>query len=34
VSRRAGQLHAGTLIGVAQTGKERMPDLPAVADFT
>ena len=33
VSSTAGQLHAGTLIGVAQTGKERMPDFPAVPTF-
>ena len=33
VSSTAGQLHAGTLIGVAQTGKERMPDFPTVPTF-
>ena len=33
VSSTAGQLHAGTLIGVAQTGKDRMPDFPAVPTF-
>jgi tripartite-type tricarboxylate transporter receptor subunit TctC len=30
VSSTAGHLHAGTLVGIAQTGKERMPDFPAV----
>jgi tripartite-type tricarboxylate transporter receptor subunit TctC len=33
VSSTAGQLHAGTLIGVVQTGKERMPDFPTVPTF-
>src|SRR5258706_156588 len=33
VSSTAGQLHAGTLIGVAQTGKDRMPDFPTVPTF-
>jgi tripartite-type tricarboxylate transporter receptor subunit TctC len=33
VSSTAGQLHAGTLIGVAQTGKERMSDFPTVPTF-
>ena len=33
VSSTAGQLHAGTLIGLAHTGKERMPDFPGVPTF-
>jgi tripartite-type tricarboxylate transporter receptor subunit TctC len=33
VSSTAGQLHSGTLIGVVQTGKERMPDFPTVPTF-
>jgi tripartite-type tricarboxylate transporter receptor subunit TctC len=33
VSSTAGHLHAGTLVGIAQTGKERMPDFPTVPTF-
>jgi tripartite-type tricarboxylate transporter receptor subunit TctC len=34
VSSTSAQLKAGTLTGVAQTGKERMTDFPAVPTFT
>jgi tripartite-type tricarboxylate transporter receptor subunit TctC len=34
VSSTAAQLKAGTLLGLAQTGKTRMPDYPAVPTFT
>jgi len=34
VSSTAGQLRAGTLIGLAQTAKARMPDYPAIPTFT
>jgi tripartite-type tricarboxylate transporter receptor subunit TctC len=33
VSSTAGQLQAGTLIGIAHTGKARMPDFPGVPTF-
>lgn len=33
VSSTAGQLRAGTLLGLAQTGKMRMPDYPAIPTF-
>jgi len=34
VSSTSAQLKAGTLLGLAQTGKNRMPDYPAVPTFT
>ena len=34
VSSTSAQLKSGTLIGLAQTGKTRMPDYPAVPTFT
>jgi len=33
VSSTSAQLTAGTLIGLAQTGKDRMPDYPAIPTF-
>lgn len=34
VSSTAGQLKAGTLIGLAQTARTRMPDYPTIPTFT